>query len=108
MALTGCDSFVCETYRIAAWPSLLYFLIFRPPHLEFALIYLSIPSVETVTALSYQLVFRLLCGFFIPKAFGISLELTGSPAGAMKVFLIFYIVCVFVTWLVYGRNSNKK
>ena len=43
VALTGCDSFVCETYRIAAWPSLLYFLIFRPPHLEFALIYLSIP-----------------------------------------------------------------
>jgi NNP family nitrate/nitrite transporter-like MFS transporter len=25
-------------------------------------------------------------GFFIPKAFGISLDLTGSPAGAMKVF----------------------
>jgi len=24
------------------------------------------------------------------------------------VFLVFYIVCVFVTWLVYGRNSNKK
>jgi NNP family nitrate/nitrite transporter-like MFS transporter len=30
-------------------------------------------------------------GFFIPKAFGTSLALTGSPVGAMKVFLIFYV-----------------
>ena len=34
---------------------------------------------------------------FIPKAFGISLDLTGSPAGAMKVFLVFYIACVVIT-----------
>ena len=32
-------------------------------------------------------------GFFIPQAFGMSLNMTGSPVGAMKVFLIFYIVC---------------
>ncbi len=31
-----------------------------------------------------------------------SLNMTGSPVGAMKVFLIFYIVCVLLTWLVYG------
>jgi len=24
----------------------------------------------------------------------------------MKVFLVFYIVCVFVTWLVYGRRQK--
>ncbi len=47
-------------------------------------------------------------GFFIPKAFGISLDLTGSPAGAMKVFLVFYIACVVITWLVYGRNTKKN
>ena len=46
-------------------------------------------------------------GFFIPKAFGTSLELTGSPAGAMKVFLVFYIACVFITWVVYGRKTKK-
>jgi len=32
--------------------------------------------------------------------------MTGSPVGAMKVFLVFYIVCVFVTWLVYGRRQK--
>jgi NNP family nitrate/nitrite transporter-like MFS transporter len=28
--------------------------------------------------------------------------------GAMKIFLVFYIVCVLVTWLVYGRKSQKN
>ena len=47
-------------------------------------------------------------GFFIPKAFGTSLAMTGSPVGAMKVFLVFYVVCVLVTWLVYGRRKPAK
>jgi NNP family nitrate/nitrite transporter-like MFS transporter len=45
-------------------------------------------------------------GFFIPKAFGTSLALTGSPAGAMKIFLVFYVLCVVVTWVVYGRKKQ--
>ena len=47
-------------------------------------------------------------GFFIPKAFGTSLAMTGSPAGAMKIFVLFYIACVLITWLVYGRKHNKQ
>lgn len=47
-------------------------------------------------------------GFFIPKAFGTSLALTGSPAGAMKIFLVFYILCVVVTWGVYGRKKVSR
>ncbi len=31
--------------------------------------------------------------------------MTGSPVGAMKVF-VFYVVCVLVTWLVYGRRKS--
>ena len=31
------------------------------------------------------------------KAFGTSLAMTGSPVGAMKVFPVFYIVCILVT-----------
>jgi NNP family nitrate/nitrite transporter-like MFS transporter len=45
-------------------------------------------------------------GFFIPKAFGTSLALTGSPAGAMQIFLVFYVLCVVVTWVVYGRKKQ--
>ena len=63
---------------------------------------------ETAAALGFISAIGAVGGFFIPKAFGTSLALTGSPVGAMKVFLVFYIVCVFVTWLVYGRKSSQK
>ncbi|RAM94989.1 nitrate/nitrite transporter NarK, partial [Salmonella enterica subsp. enterica serovar Braenderup] len=47
-------------------------------------------------------------GLLIPKAFGTSLGLTGSPVGAMKIFLLFYIACVLLTGLVYGRRKPKQ
>lgn len=58
---------------------------------------------ETAAALGFISAIGAVGGFFIPQAFGMSLNMTGSPVGAMKVFLIFYIVCVLLTWLVYGR-----
>ncbi|MDU5715358.1 MAG: MFS transporter [Citrobacter freundii] len=63
---------------------------------------------DTAAALGFISAIGAVGGFFIPKAFGSSLALTGSPVGAMKIFLVFYIVCVLVTWLVYGRKSQKK
>ena len=63
---------------------------------------------ETAAALGFISAIGAVGGFFIPKAFGTSLAMTGSPVGAMKVFLVFYIVCVLVTWLVYGRKSAKQ
>ncbi|MFV0359731.1 nitrate/nitrite transporter [Tropicimonas sp.] len=45
-------------------------------------------------------------GFFIPKAYGSSIALTGSPVGALWAFLAFYILCLSVTWLVYTRRGG--
>ncbi|EKT60341.1 NarK family nitrate/nitrite MFS transporter [Providencia sneebia] len=59
---------------------------------------------ESAAALGFISAIGAIGGFFIPKAFGTSLMLTGSPAGAMKIFFIFYVFCVFITWLVYGRK----
>jgi NNP family nitrate/nitrite transporter-like MFS transporter len=59
---------------------------------------------DTAAALGFISAIGAIGGFFIPKAFGTSLSLTGSPVGAMKIFLIFYAVCFLVTWLVYGRR----
>jgi len=42
-------------------------------------------------------------GFFIPKAYGTSVALTGSPAGALWVFGAFYILCLVLTWAFYTR-----
>ncbi|EAW4778083.1 NarK family nitrate/nitrite MFS transporter [Salmonella enterica] len=63
---------------------------------------------DTAAALGFISSIGAVGGFFIPKAFGTSLALTGSPVGAMKIFLLFYIACVLLTWLVYGRRKPKQ
>ncbi|GGD28357.1 NarK family nitrate/nitrite MFS transporter [Sinisalibacter lacisalsi] len=44
--------------------------------------------------------------FFIPKAYGTSIVLTGGPAAALWGFLIFYVVCLVLTWAVYTRQGG--
>lgn len=62
---------------------------------------------ETSAALGFISAIGALGGFFIPQTFGLSLSMSGSPAGAMKVFLVFYLICIAITWLVYGRKKNN-
>jgi MFS transporter, NNP family, nitrate/nitrite transporter len=38
--------------------------------------------------------------FFIPKAYGTSIAMTVSAVGALWGFLIFYVICVVITWVV--------
>jgi NNP family nitrate/nitrite transporter-like MFS transporter len=64
-------------------------------------------ATDTAAALGFISAIGAIGGFFIPKAFGTSLEMTGSPAGAMKIFLVFYILCVVITWAVYGRKRTS-
>ena len=45
-------------------------------------------------------------GFFIPKAYGTSITMTGAPLAALWAFLIFYVICLFVTWFVYTRPGG--
>ena len=63
-------------------------------------------ATETSAALGFISAIGALGGFFIPQTFGLSLAMTGSPAGAMKIFLVFYLCCIAVTWLVYGRKAR--
>lgn len=44
--------------------------------------------------------------FFIPKAYGTSIAMTGSAVGALWGFLIFYAICVVITWVVYTRPGG--
>ena len=43
--------------------------------------------------------------FFIPKSYGTSISLTGGPQAALWGFLVFYAICVVVTWYFYTRKS---
>jgi NNP family nitrate/nitrite transporter-like MFS transporter len=45
-------------------------------------------------------------GFFIPKAYGSSIALTGSPVGALWMFLGFYVLCLALTWGAYTRRGG--
>ena len=44
-------------------------------------------------------------GFFIPKAYGTSFELTGGVDFALMGFVVFYVSCVLVTWWYYARKQ---
>ncbi len=43
--------------------------------------------------------------FFIPKSYGTSIGLTGSPDAALWVFGVFYAVCLAITWGYYSRKG---
>lgn len=43
--------------------------------------------------------------FFIPKAYGTSISMTGAPHGALWAFLGFYVVCLVITWFCYSRKN---
>jgi NNP family nitrate/nitrite transporter-like MFS transporter len=45
--------------------------------------------------------------FFIPRAFGISMKATGSPAGAILGFIAVYVSCLAVTWWFYARKKAE-
>ncbi|QNT77496.1 NarK family nitrate/nitrite MFS transporter [Entomobacter blattae] len=60
---------------------------------------------DTASALGFISAIGAIGGFFIPKAFSYSLSLTGSPAGALKIFLVFYVACIVITWFIYGKDQ---
>jgi MFS transporter, NNP family, nitrate/nitrite transporter len=44
--------------------------------------------------------------FFIPKSYGTSISVTGSPLAALWCFLVFYLICAAVTWFFYTRRDG--
>jgi len=44
--------------------------------------------------------------FFIPKAYGTSISMTGGPSLALWGFLVFYVICAALTWWVYTRPGG--
>lgn len=45
-------------------------------------------------------------GFFIPKAYGTSIAMTGAVDGALWAFFAFYLTCIAITWAVYTRKGG--
>jgi NNP family nitrate/nitrite transporter-like MFS transporter len=63
-------------------------------------------ATDTAAALGFISAIGALGGFFIPQAFGLSLEKTGSAQDALIIFVVFYVACVLITWLCYARKQR--
>lgn len=47
-------------------------------------------------------------GFFIPMSYGTSLKVTGSPHAALAGFIVFYVICIVLTWWYYARKGAER
>ncbi|KIY41233.1 MFS transporter [Pseudomonas sp. 10-1B] len=47
-------------------------------------------------------------GFFIPKSFGSAFDLSGGPEPALYGFIMFYLLCIALTWFYYTRPGAES
>lgn len=62
-------------------------------------------EMESAAIIAFTSAIAAYGAFFIPKAYGTSISMTGGPAAALWCFLIFYVVCVVITWVFYTRKN---
>lgn len=62
-------------------------------------------NTEAAATLGFTAAFAAYGGFFIPKSYGSSISLTGGPEAALYIFIVFYLVCIAVTWWNYARKN---
>ena len=62
---------------------------------------------ESAAVLGFSSAFAAYGAFFIPKGFGTSISLTGSPEAALYGFMLFYISCILMTWWYYSRPKAE-
>lgn len=60
---------------------------------------------ESAAVLGFSSAIGAFGAFFIPKTFGSSMAMTGSPAMAFYMFVGFYLSCIVVTWWWYARKG---
>jgi NNP family nitrate/nitrite transporter-like MFS transporter len=62
---------------------------------------------EAAAVLGFSAAMAAYGGFFIPKSYGTSIELTGGPEGALYLFIVFYLTCIAITWWYYARRNAE-
>ncbi|MGM0766495.1 MAG: nitrate/nitrite transporter [Pseudomonadota bacterium] len=60
---------------------------------------------ESAAVLGFISAFAAYGGFFIPKSYGTSIDLTGGVSAALLGFVVFYASCLVVTWWFYARKN---
>ncbi len=62
---------------------------------------------ESAASLGFSSAVAAYGAFFIPRAFGVSLSLTGGVAAALLVFTGYYLSCIALTWWFYQRKNAE-
>lgn len=65
-------------------------------------------SIESAAVIGFSAALGAYGGFFIPKAFGTSLALTGNAEAALYLFIAYYLSCIAVTWWWYARRGASN
>ncbi len=66
------------------------------------------PGAEAAAAVGLASAVGAFGGFFIPKSYGTSIALTGSPGLALCTFIVFYLSCIAITWWHYARRTAAR
>ena len=64
-------------------------------------------EIEASVALGFTAAIAALGLFFIPAMIAISLNMTGTAATALIVFVVFYVTCLLATWWWYRRKGAE-
>ena len=64
-------------------------------------------TLEGAAALGLASAIAAFGGFFIPKAYGTAIAVTGGTAAALYPFFVFYVSCMAVTWWFYVRRGPE-
>ncbi len=65
------------------------------------------PAQEASPVLGFTAAIGAFGGFFIPKSYGTSIELTGGTEAALYLFIVFYVTCIALTWWYYARRGAE-
>ena len=63
-------------------------------------------DMESAAIIGFTSAIAAFGAFFIPKSYGSSIALTGSPEAALWGFFAFYLTCIAITWGVYTRRGG--
>lgn len=62
---------------------------------------------EAAAVLGFSAAIAAYGGFFIPKSYGTSIDMTGSVEVALIGFIVFYATCVIINWWYYARKNAE-
>ncbi len=62
-------------------------------------------EMESAAIIAFTSAIAAYGAFFIPKAYGTSIAMTGGPAAALWAFAGFYVLCLAITWIFYSRKN---